>query len=153
MVGHIQLAGDSIVRFLSTQHYRRNYLYAEHESGKAVTLIDVTNIAHPSLLADVDNLPGGADALVEAAGNAALISTIAEKTERSERRAFRIMSFANPQHPTVQQEFKDVTAVARDDKRGLIFLANSDGVWILRQQYAPDPETEKEWEHMMLDAR
>ena len=41
----------------------------------------------------------------------------------------------------------------RDDKRGLMFLANAQGVWILQQQYAMDPEAVKEWEHMMLDNR
>ncbi len=44
-------------------------------------------------------------------------------------------------------------AMATDDKRGLIFLANPQGVWILQQQYATDPQSEKEWEHMMLDNR
>jgi hypothetical protein len=63
------------------------------------------------------------------------------------------MSFADPLHPSVKQEFQDVTAMATDDKRGLIFLANSQGVWILQQRYAMDPQFEKEWEHMMLDNR
>ena len=42
-----------------------------------------------------------------------------------------MMSFSDPLHPIVQQEFTGVTATARDEKRRLIFLADSSGVWIL----------------------
>ena len=63
------------------------------------------------------------------------------------------MSFADPQHPTVQQEFANVSAFARDENRGLIFLANPQGVWILHEKLAMDPSLEREWEHMALDSR
>ena len=156
VVGHVPFAGDGIARFLTTQHYRRNYLYAEHQSAHTVTLIDVTDIAHPAVLSEVSDPDGAAGSLTAVTGNAALVATAATRQTTATipaSRTFRILSFADPQHPAVQQEFQGVTAMARDDKRGLIYLANSDGIWILQQRFAPDPEAEKEWEHMMLDAR
>ena len=42
VVGHIPLTGGPVKRFLATQHYSSYYLYAEHEAGGNVTLIDVT---------------------------------------------------------------------------------------------------------------
>ncbi len=33
--------------FQSTQHYSSYYLYAEHDAGKNVTLIDVTKVGNP----------------------------------------------------------------------------------------------------------
>lgn len=153
VIAHIPATGDAVTGFLTTQHYRRNYLYAEHASGKSVTLIDVTNLSSPALLAEMSDPAGGSDALVAAAGNAALVATGGGPAPQAPAQTFRILSFADPMHPAIQQEFKGVTATARDDKRGLIFLANSDGIWILQQRFAPDPEAEKEWEHMMLDAR
>lgn len=154
VVAHIPTTGEAIVRFLTTQHYRRDYLYAERQSGKTVTLIDITNINRPAVLAEMSDPAGLSDGLVAVTGNAALVATANHQTEAPPSpQTFRILSYANPLHPTVQQEFAGVTATARDDKRGLIFLANSEGVWILQQQFAMDPEFEKEWEHMMLDAR
>lgn len=154
VVAHIPAIGDAVSGFLTTQHYRRNYLYAEHASGKTVTLIDITNLERPSVLAEMSDPAGRPDALVAVTGNAALVTTADQRALiPASAQTFRILSFADPAHPTIQQEFKGVTATARDDKRGLIFLANSDGIWILHQQFAPDPEAEKEWEHMMLDAR
>ena len=51
------------------------------------------------------------------------------------------MDFSDPQHPKVAREFAGVTAITTDD--GLIFLANADGIWILHQTLAEDPEVEK----------
>jgi hypothetical protein len=149
VVAHLPLTGGPITAFLETQHYRRSYLYAEHESDKTVSLIDITNSAQPALLADITS-----GNLVAVAGNAALVSTQTSSPQPSmPPQTFRIMSFADPLHPTVKQQFDQVTAIARDEKRGLIFLANDAGVWILQQKFAQDPEAEKEWEHMMLDNR
>ncbi len=101
----------------------------------------------------MSNPAGGPDNLVAVAGDAALAEMLNQQSSSPAPHTFRILSFADRLHPMVEQEFKGVTAMARDEKRGLIFLANSDGIWILQQELAPDPEAEKEWEHMMLDAR
>jgi hypothetical protein len=154
VVAHLPLTGGPVRGFLETQHYRRNYLYAEHESGKTVSLIDITSAAKPALLADMAFPAGGSDNLVAVAGNAALVSSQTQSAQAVvSPQNFRIMSFADPLHPTVKQQFDNVTAISRDKKRGLIFLANDSGIWILQRRYAQDPEAEKEWEHMMLDNR
>lgn len=143
VVAHIPQTGEAITRFLTTQHYKRDYLYAEHASGKTVTLIDVTNIGSPALLAEMSDPTGSSDALIAVTGNAALVTTANQQPLSPSAQTFRILSFVDPLHPKIQQEFKGVTATARDDKRGLIFLANADGIWILQQQYAIDPEQAK----------
>jgi hypothetical protein len=153
VVAHLPLTGGAVTRFLTTEHYRRDYLYAEHESGKTVTLIDVTKLNSPAVLADMTYPTGGSDNLVAVTGNAALVAASNNNVSSMTPQTFRIMNFTDPLHPAVKQEFAGVTAMARDEKRGLIFLANADGVWILQEQLAMDPAYEKEWEHMMLDAR
>ncbi len=154
VLAHLPATGGAITRFFETQHYRRQYLYAEHASSKSVTLIDVTKLSEPAVLAEVAFPAGASDNLVAVTGNAALVSTqAASNLNSASPQTFRIMSFADPLHPAVKQQFNNVTAMARDDKRGLIFLANDAGIWILQQRYAQDPEEEKEWEHMMLGAR
>ena len=159
VVAHLPLTSGTIVSFLNTQHYRRDYLYAEGADKKTLTLIDVTDAAKPSVLA-TEGLSTGSSNLITAAGTAALVSeSNAEPTSATQEelnpkeQTFRIMNFADPLHPVVQQEFTGVTAIGRDDRRGLIFLANSQGLWVLREKLAMDPEFVKEWEHMMLDNR
>jgi hypothetical protein len=55
------------------------------------------------------------------------------------------MDLSDLQHPIVAREFRGVTAIAGEGRRGLIFLANSDGIWLLQQSLALDPEILKEW--------
>jgi hypothetical protein len=154
VVGHVALTEGLVTRFLTTQHFRRNYLYAQSNGGKSVTLIDVTDVSHPVILAGIATPSSGGAELVAAAGTAALLADGHEADQRaSTAQTFRIMSFADPVHPVVKQEFPKVSAMAWDDQRALIFLANPEGVWILQQKLAKDPNFEKEWEHMMLDAR
>ena len=57
------------------------------------------------------------------------------------------MDFSDPKNPKVAREFTGVTAMSRDDRRGLIFIANAEGIWILQQHLAEDPEVEKAYAH------
>jgi hypothetical protein len=152
VVGHIPLTGGPISRFLATQHYSSYYLYAERGPGQAATLIDITKTNQPAVLADVAYAPNaGSDSLTLVAGTAALVSnepTAATATQAPQ--TVRIMDFSDPKNPKVAREFTGVTAMSRDDRRGLIFVANADGIWILQQRLALDPEVEKAYTKYVL---
>jgi hypothetical protein len=156
VVGHVPLVGGPVTRFQSTKHYSSYYLYAEHDAGKSVTLIDVTKVGQPAVLTDVSYSAGsGSEGLLAVAGTAALVdsepatptgSAIAPQT-------LKIMDFSDPAHPKVAREFTGVTAVGRNDPRGLIFVANADGIWILQQHLAEDPEREKAYDEYVKNYR
>src|ERR1700734_1690973 len=152
--GHIPSTGGPVTRFLSTQHYSSYYLYVEHEGGTNVTLIDVTKTGQPAVLSDVAYSPspsGGSESLLTVAGTAALVnSDPAAPAPASVPQTLRIMDFSDPQHPKVSREFTGVTAIGRTDPRGLIYVANGDGIWILKQHLAEDPAVEKEYTNYIL---
>jgi len=152
VVGHIPVSGAPVRRFLATRHYSSFYLYAERDGGTDTTLIDVTNVDHPAVLAEVSSVPGGATGTLTVVSGTAALST----TETSTPAAFaapqtiRILDYSDPRNPRVAREFAGVTAVSHDDPRGLIFLANSEGVWILQKRLAQDPEVNKSYEHYVI---
>ena len=152
VVGHIPLTNGPVRRFVSTQHYSSYYLYVEYAASKSVTLIDVTKAARPAVLADVSYPSSGGDtSLFTVAGTAALVTEEpGSAAPASAAQTIRIMDFSDPLHPKVAREFTGVTALSRDDRRGLIFVANSEGVWILHQSFAEDPEVEKAYAHHVL---
>lgn len=151
VIGHIPLTNDPITRFVSTRHYSSYYLYAEHAPGGSVTLIDVTKAEQPSVLADVPYAPqGGSEALVVVAGTAALVSNERTCPAAVSPQTLRIMDFSDPQHPKVAREFTGVTAIGKDDGRGLVFIANEEGIWILQQHLAEDPQVEAEFAKRVL---
>lgn len=152
VVGHIPLTDGPVRRFLATQHFSSYYLYAEHDAGRTVTLIDVTRNHRPAVLANVAYAPdSGSESLTVVAGTAALVSSEpAASTAAPAAQTIRIMDFSDPKNPKVAREFTGVTAMSRDDRRGLIFIANAEGIWILQQHLAEDPEVEKAYAHYVL---
>jgi hypothetical protein len=154
VVGHIPLTGAPVSRFLTTQHYSSHYLYAERGPGQPAALIDITRTSEPTLLADVAYAPNASasDNITVVAGTAALVSSEPgpAASPASQPQTIRIMDFSDPKNPKVAREFTGVTAMSKDSGRGLIFVANADGIWILRQHFAEDPEVQKAYENYVL---
>lgn len=149
VVAHIALTSGPVLRLLTTDHYSSHYLYAEHGAGAPVTLIDTTKASRPAVLAEVAYPSTGSDNLVVVSGTAALV-TSGGAPQPATPQNIRILDFSDPRNPKVAREFNGVTAINRDDRRGLIFLANSDGLWILHQSRADDPEVEKAYAHHVI---
>ncbi len=149
VLGQVPVTTGPITRFLVTRHYSSLYVYAEHEGGK-LTLIDATNASAPIVLTDVAFAPG-TGTLTWVAGTAALVGTepIARAAPQKVQ-AMRIVDFSDPRNPTVVREFTDVTAMGKDAGRGLIFLADRQNIWILRQHFAQDPQEQKAYEDYVL---
>jgi hypothetical protein len=114
-----------VLRFLATEHYSSHYLYAEHGAGASVTLIDLTRPSQPAVLAEVAYPSAGPDSLVVVSGTAALVTT-GGSPHSGTPQTIRVFDFSDPHNPKVAHEFNLVTAIDRDDRRGLIFLANAD---------------------------
>jgi len=152
VVGHIANTSGPVTTFVTTQHHSSYYLYAEHEGAKDVTLIDISKADKPVVLAEIAYpVTNGAGSLFAVAGTAALTTDQQTKTSTAaSTQTVRIMDFSDPQHPKVARQFDGVTSISRDERRSLIFLANGEGIWILRQSYAEDPEAKKEYEKYIL---
>ncbi|MFZ0340448.1 MAG: hypothetical protein WAL45_20655 [Terracidiphilus sp.] len=151
VVGHVPLASSAVKRFIATQHYSSYYLYAEHADGK-LTLIDVTKESDPVVLADVVSAQNVASRSLSAvAGTAALVSSEPVPASADEPpQTITIMDLSDPKAPKVAREFNGVTAISKDGGRGLIFLANADGLWILRRHFAEDPEVQRAYEDYVI---
>jgi hypothetical protein len=150
VVAHIPLTTGPVRRFLTTDHYSSHYLYAEHDAGSSVTLIDISRPSQPAVLAEVAYpSASAADSIVVVSGTAALV-TSSGTPPPAVLQTIRILDFSDPQHPKVSREFTGVTALSHDDRRGLIFLANAEGVWLLHQSRAEDPEIEKAYAHHVI---
>lgn len=150
VVGHVPLPAGPVKRFFSTQHYSNCYLYAERENGRGVTLIDITKPARPKVLADLAYGSANAQGLSLVAGTAALVTNEPVAAASSLPQSIKIMDLSDPANPQVAREFTGVTAMSRDDRRGLIFVANADGIWILQQHLAQDPEVEKAYANYVI---
>jgi len=152
VIGHFPLANSPVERLLPTQHYRRYYLYAEQADGK-VTVMDITDAKAPSVVENV-TYPADqkSDTLLALTGTVALVGSATPAQSAEAPQTVRIMNLADASHPKVAREFVGVTAMGHDSQRGLVFLANGDGVWILREHFAEDPAVESSYSaHVLYD--
>ncbi len=148
VVGHIDLSDGSITNFFVTQHYSSAYLYAERGPGKPILLLDISKPDRPVVLGDMTYPSRDIGNLTLVAGTAALVGAASTpaQTSNNSPQTIRIMDFSDPRNPKVAREFTGITAMARDDHRGLVFLADGANIWILQQKLATDPEVEKAYE-------
>ncbi len=146
---HLPVAGGPITRFVATHHYDRLYVYAERESGQTVTLLDVTQPAKPQILSEVAFPQSGAVNLLTVAGTAALSSDVKAEIKPATPQTLRLMDFSDPANPKVSKQFDRVTAV-ENIGGGVILLANADGIWILSQKFAEDPEEERRYAEKVI---
>jgi hypothetical protein len=152
VVGHVDLSGGSITNFFVTQHYSSSYLYAERGPGKPALLLDISKPDKPLVLGDMAYPSSDAGSLTLVAGTAALVGAAPTSTQASSGlpQTIRVMDFSDPRNPKVAREFTGVTAMTRDEHRGLVFLADGSGIWILQQKLATDPEVEKAYANYVL---
>lgn len=149
ILASVKVAGGPVTKVTMTQHFSRSYLYLEHAS-RGVTLMDVTDASHPSIVSNLDLPVSEAGSILTAAGDAALISSETTQPATPPTRTMSIVSFANPAHPETVKQFANVTCTALDERRGLIFVANDEGFWILHRNPAEDPAEIERYAHEVL---
>ena len=151
VIAHFPLSAGIVTQLTTGTHWRKYYLYVDHGPAGPVTVLDVTNPAAPVSAGQLDvpkQEAGGK--LSTIVGSAALITSPSEPTEQSINQTVTILSFADPEHPAVARQFLGVTSMLKDTSRGLIYLVNSDGLWVLRVEPAADIELQKKYEHYVL---
>jgi hypothetical protein len=156
VIAHVPLSGGLVTDLTTGSHWRKEYLYLDHGPAARVTIMDVTNPAAPIAAGELD-VPKqeAAGDLTTVVGTAALVaSSPSEPALPTMKRTVTVLSFADPEHPTVTRHFSGVTALVKDTERGLIYLANADGLWVLRVMPAPDIQYEKlldkQYQHHIL---
>ncbi len=142
VVGHVALAGGAVNRLVPTKHFSSSYLYAE-QSGGNVAVIDVSDSAHPRMISSVN----GTGSLVTATGDVALVTSEAQPPATATAQTISIVDFSDKSNPKVTRQFAGVTSMGSDDPRGLVFLVNSEGLWILHRNQAMDPEVMARYAH------
>lgn len=152
VIAHTPLSPGVVTELTTGSHWGKDYLYVDRGLAAPVTILNVTNPAAPTKAGELDvpKQDAGGD-LSTVTGNVALVdSSQASPTQPTLKRTVTVLSFADPEHPTVARHFSGVTAMLKDNQRGLIYLANSDGLWVLRVITAPDIQRDNQEEKRYL---
>lgn len=121
VIAHVPLSHGVVTELTIGSHWGKDYLYVDHGPAAPVTILNVTNPAAPAGAGELDvpKQEAGGD-LSTVAGNAALIaSSSSAPTQPTLNQTVTVLSFADPEHPTVVRQFSGVNSMLKDTQRGL----------------------------------
>jgi hypothetical protein len=138
VIAHLSLLGGSGTQMLLQSRDDKKYLYVQKASKDGFNIVDVTKPELPVVVktsAATNNATAGK---LEMAGSDLALAVAPDKNAKGVLRntdnptqTVNVLDMKDPTHPKVIQTFKHVTSILQDPGRGLIFLANNDGLWIL----------------------
>ena len=151
LIGHLPLSETTVSHISAMSDSRRELLQLTDATQRTLTVVDVTMPEQPKLVGQVQ-LPADLanSALQTRIGDTALFAaTENPSSDRRDSRSITLVDFANPSNPKTVQKFENVTAVWMDRDRELIYLANSEGLWILQVYSAADKRAEEQFDEML----
>jgi hypothetical protein len=131
VIAHLPLSGSAPAQMFLQQQGRKQYLFVQQNGQKGFTVVDVSKPKRPEV---VTNVPQQS---IAAMGSGLAISEKAQANSdhaSATPQSVKVLDVSNPAHPRTVQTFNDVTSIATDNSRGLVYVANNDGIWVLSHQ-------------------
>lgn len=118
----------------------KQYLYLETSGKPGILVVNITKPKKPAVMKDVD-LPKDVqmDWLQMIGHGLALASTSNMERAPVVPQTINVLDVSHPDHPRVIQSFNGVTAMVISFDYNLLFFANNEGLWILKQKWAQPP--------------
>jgi hypothetical protein len=136
VIAHLQLDGGAATRMFLMEKNGKDYLYVGGGSASGVCILDVTKPAVPRKIEKFAGVGSARAADFQLVGDTlAVTSWSGEATGNSSDVAARSVTIVNttdPANPKPIQTFSGVTSVVADNARGLIYLSNGEGLWVVR---------------------
>ena len=138
VIAHLALKDAPGSEMLLQSKGDKQYLYVQKASKQGFTVIDVTKPVVPSLVNTGAQSSEATAGKLEIVGPDVGLAEVPDKNSKgvirnsdSPTETVKILDLSDPAHPKVLQTFNGVTSILQDPSRGLIYLTNTDGLWIL----------------------
>lgn len=140
VIAHLPMPGAAATQLILAERGPKHYLYIEQSSKQGFAVVDVTTPNQPNVLkreAWPNQAPTGTWQMI--GQGLALAQTSNEERPEPDSRTgtVTLLDLSDPANPRTLQTFSGVTSTLADGARGLVYLTNAEGLWILRQK--PDP--------------
>lgn len=138
VVAHLPLPQATGNQMFLQREEGKHYLYVQQASKQGYMVVDVSKPEKPNLLKRTAAPNPATSGDVKMVSPDVAIAQAPEKTSTTltsnnrPTETVRILDLADPRNPKVLQQFDGVTSLLPDGGHGLIYLTNSQGLWILR---------------------
>jgi hypothetical protein len=141
VIGHLPLPQATGSEMMLQKEHGKQYLYVQQASRPGYMVVDVSHPDAPSLMT---RTPGSNQATE---GNIKMVTpnvAIAEAPEKTPEtlssnkhatETVRVLDLSDPKNPKTLETFTKVTSTLADGRHGLLYVANNDGLWVLRYSH------------------
>jgi hypothetical protein len=138
VIAHLPLPQATGNQMLLQKENGKEYLYVQQAAKQGFMIVDVSKPEKPNLLkrsAQSDQATSGS---LDIVSPDVAIAQAPEKTSGTltssnhPTETVRVLDLSDPRNPKTLETFTKVTSVLPDGAHGLLYIANSDGLWVLR---------------------
>jgi hypothetical protein len=138
VIAHLPLPQATGSEMLLQKENGKQYLYVQQASKQGFMIVEVTKPETPNLLKRT------AQESQQTAGQLEMVTPDVAITEAPEKtpttltsnahptETVRLLDLSDPANPKTLETFNRVTSILPDGGRGLIYLTNDQGLWVLR---------------------
>lgn len=143
VMAHLVVPGSPVRQIFLQQENGKQYLYLQQNVH--FTVVDVTDPKNPKI---AERIASGARLEEVGAGLAIAIKSDQPASGNVSTQTVRLLDLSDPKNPRTVKSFDGVTSIFSEDGRKLIYLTNSDGLWIVKHSEThPLPVCDSEsWE-------
>jgi hypothetical protein len=145
VIGHLQLDGGTATRMFLLEKNGKDYLYVGGDSAFGVCILDVTKPSAPRKLEKFAGAGSAQAADFQLVGDTLAVTSrsgeAAPSSPEVTGRSVTILNTTDPANPQPIQTFSGVTSVVADNARGLIYLSNGEGLWVVQAKQPQKVDT------------
>jgi hypothetical protein len=138
VIAHLPLPQATGNQMLLQRESGKEFLYVQQASKQGFMVVDVSKPDRPNLM------KRSAESDQATSGNLEMVSpdiAIAEAPEKTPTtitsnahptETVRVLDLSDPRNPKTLETFNKVSSILPDGGRGIIYLTNNEGLWVLR---------------------
>lgn len=135
VIAHLSLPGASVSQLILNSQGSKRYLYLAQGSKEGLAVVDVTVPSHPTVVKRTTSPNDSAAQELRMIGPSLALAdaqTDAAPDPAPRSSTVMLLDLSDPASPRTLQIFSCVTSTVTDGPRGLTYIADRDGLWILR---------------------
>jgi len=151
VIAHLDLPAPPGNQMVLQKQANKRYLYIQQASQQGYTIVEVTQAEFPSFVNRQAASSSGdsSAAKAEAPGQDSEVPETPDTASKTAVRSaagvpetVKVMDLSDPEHPATRQTIKNVTSLLADGGRGILYVANDEGLWVLKivHEKAPPPK-------------
>jgi len=127
VLAHVPLPGSAVRQIFTEEENGKRYIILQQNVH--FTVVDVSDPKSPKI---VDRVAG--EGRVADVGAGLAISVQSDQPEQTNvtTQTVRLVDMSDPKNPRVVKTLTGVTSVYSEDGRQLIYMTNSDGLWVIK---------------------